>query len=474
MAAAIVLSFVVEEALGRVLSSITEEIKLLWGFNEELNRLQGSLSMIRDVLQDAEEQQVTQMAVRHWLMKLKDVAYDVEDVLDELAYQSLKVDIQNREETKVHNFFAFSRVYYRVKKTLISRVFHLKMAHKVKNVNETLDKIKNEAVGFGLRVISVDRMPRINSELVTYSIIDHPIVGREVNVSEIVNMMACFCNQQALTVIPIVGMGGLGKTALAKLVCQEVMERKFFDVKMWVCISDDFDDQRIVGEMWQTLNANAGGITNKGATLQHLERISRNNGKAVIVTTRSEEVASIMETSPQCRHKLKLLSDDECWSIIKERVCRNGRTSIPSDLEVTGKGIANRCGGLPLAARVLASTAFCKKWKFKSLRTLKLVVADIKELPTSIGELKHLRHLDASYNEIKVLPVLRLEGCNKCGEIPRLGHLLHLRCLGIRGMNSVKSIGNEFYGKDDERTSSGWRLFPALERFCLEQISSLV
>ncbi|KAF2319167.1 hypothetical protein GH714_013703 [Hevea brasiliensis] len=400
------------------------------------------------------------------------------------------------------------------------------MAHKVKNVNETLDKIKNEAVGFGLRVISVDRMPRINSELVTDSIIDHPIVGREVSVSEIVNMIACFCNQQALTVIPMVGMGGLGKTALAKLVCQEPMERKLFDVKMWVCISDDFDDQRIVEEMWQTLNANAGGITNKEATLQHLgeERVwnkeyekwdslknrlltvSRNNGKAVIVTTRSEEVASIMETSPQCRHKLKLLSDDECWSIIKEKdaqrdVYENITTfkmhDMVHDLALSiskaetmtlknssaGDDISHirhlnlisygrptltfpKDGAEKLRSLFSASTAFCKKWKFKSLRTLKLVVADIKELPTSIGELKHLRHLDASCNEIKVLPdsltklynlqTLSIKVCKLLEKLPRklrnlarTQGLASLRKLQIGNCDKVTSLPNGLQSLDD-------------------------
>ncbi|XP_057990742.1 putative disease resistance protein RGA3 [Hevea brasiliensis] len=142
--------------------------------------------------------------------------------------------------------------------------------------------------------------------------------------------------------------------------------------------------------MLQTLNVNAGGMTNRDAMLGELEkqlegrkfplvlddvwkernevsnrwddfktrlvRISKNNGNAIVLTTRSEEVASIVETSTNHRHTVNLLSDDECWSIMKERAFGSEATSIPSNLEGIGKEIAKKCGGVPLAAKVLGGT----------------------------------------------------------------------------------------------------------------------
>ncbi|KAF2296357.1 hypothetical protein GH714_037534 [Hevea brasiliensis] len=261
--------------------------------------------MIRAVLQDAEEQQTKREPVKLWLKKLREVAYEAEDVLDELAYENLRgrLKCKSNRERRI--------------------------------------------------------MPQIDLDRVTDSVLDDPVVGREADVSKIVNLLNCSNDQQVLTIVSIVGMGGLGKTTLAKLVCQEVMEKKFFDLKIWVCVSDNFDDQRILGEMLQTLNANMGGLTNKDAVLQELEkalegkkfllvlddvwnevskrwddlktrlvRVSRNTGNAIVVTTRSEQVASIMETSTHYRHTLNLLSDDECWSIMKERAFGNGEASI--------------------------------------------------------------------------------------------------------------------------------------------------
>ncbi|KAK9997570.1 hypothetical protein SO802_022256 [Lithocarpus litseifolius] len=83
-----------------------------------------------------------------------------------------------------------------------------------------------------------------------------------------------------------------------------------------------------------------------------------NTGNSIIVTTRSDKVAEIMETHP--RHHLEKLPDAECWSIIKKKV-----SSIPltPDLEAIGYDIAKKCGGVPLAAKVLGGTMARKKDK---------------------------------------------------------------------------------------------------------------
>ncbi|KAF2319212.1 hypothetical protein GH714_013990 [Hevea brasiliensis] len=101
--AEMILSFVVEAALSRVSSLIANEIISAWKLNDEFKGLQDSLTMIRDVLQDAEEQQTEKESVKRWLKKLKEVAYDAEDVFDELAYENLrrKVEMQINREWRI-------------------------------------------------------------------------------------------------------------------------------------------------------------------------------------------------------------------------------------------------------------------------------------------------------------------------------------------------------------------------------------
>ncbi|KAF2319209.1 hypothetical protein GH714_013970 [Hevea brasiliensis] len=319
--AEMILSFGVDATLSRVASLITDEIIGAWNLKDDLKGLQESLTMIGGVLQDAEKQQTRREHVRLWLKKLKEVAYEAEDVFDELAYENLrrKVEMQDQSGTEIRNCFSFSKSTRRVKKAAL----HFKMAHKVKNINESLNKIKNDAMGFGLHIIS--RQPQMNLDRLTNSVLDNPVMGREADVSKIVNLLSCSCDQ-VLTVVPIVGMGGLGKTT-------------------------------ILGEMLQTLDGSMGGVTNIDAILGHLTkalegkkfllvlddvwnneserwnelktcliRIIRNNGNAILVTTRTEEVASIVETSTHYR------------------------------LGGIGREIAKKCGGVPLAAKVLGGT----------------------------------------------------------------------------------------------------------------------
>ena len=75
--------------------------------------------MIQAVLADAEKRQVGEECVRLWLQRLKDVVYEADDVLSELAYEDhrQKVEIQNQMKCMVW-FFSI----------LNSIAFHFKMA----------------------------------------------------------------------------------------------------------------------------------------------------------------------------------------------------------------------------------------------------------------------------------------------------------------------------------------------------------
>uniref|UniRef100_A0A6N2LYX5 Nidogen G2 beta-barrel domain-containing protein n=1 Tax=Salix viminalis TaxID=40686 RepID=A0A6N2LYX5_SALVM len=61
------------------------------------------------------------------------------------------------------------------------------------------------------------------------------------------------------------------------------------------------------------------------------------------------------------QHEPGKLSDDECWSIIKQKVSGGGGATLAADLESIGKDIAKKCGGLPLLAKVLGGTLHGKQ-----------------------------------------------------------------------------------------------------------------
>ncbi|KAL0413951.1 UNVERIFIED_CONTAM: putative disease resistance protein RGA3 [Sesamum radiatum] len=182
-------------------------------------------------------------------------------------------------------------------------------------------------------------------------------------------------------------MGGLGKTTLARQVYNNEKIKAHFEERIWVYVSQNFDAVILFKKILESLT---------GETIQHgssrkvlLRKIKQNleekqnlkakryllvlddvwneetekwddfkssllgissvRGHGIIVTTRSDKVSSIVETLPV--HKLKTLSEDNCWSIIKAKAFREG--DIPPEFETMGKIIAKRCQGLPLAAKVV-------------------------------------------------------------------------------------------------------------------------
>ena len=379
-----ILSVVAEEMLKKVISVATEQISLALGFKEDLTRLRESVEMIQAVLADAERRQVGDEAVRLWLQRLKDVAYDADDVLDEFAYEILrrKVEIRNQMKRKVCFFFSFSNPI----------AFRIKMANKVKTIRESLKKINDEAKEFQLSssVGTVNVNPEPYRETVCF--LDHSeVVGRGDHVLKIVDLLVSATNQQ-LSVIPIVGMAGLGKTTLAKLVYNHERVKSYFDKTIWVCVSDIFDDKRILRVMLESLTNTPSSLESKNVILQNLQKelqgkkyllvlddvwnenslawdtfknnllgINSNVGNSIIVTTRKEKVAQIM--GPDAQKYLEKLLDDECWSIIKKKVSPNESIPLTPDLEALGRDIARKCGGIPLAAKVLGGTMSLKKEK---------------------------------------------------------------------------------------------------------------
>jgi len=412
MAAELFLTFAMEETLTRVISIAAEGIRLAWGLEGQLQKLEDSLIMIKAVLKDAARRPVTDDSAKLWLEKLQDVAYDAEDVLDEFAYEILRKD---QKKGKVRDCFSLHNPV----------AFRLNMGQKVKEINGSLNDIQKLATRSGLGIASqhVESAPEVIRDIdrETDSLLESSevVVGREDDVYKVMKLLIGSIGQQVQSVVPIVGMAGLGKTTIAKKVCQLVREKKHFDVTLWVCVSNDFSKRRILGEMLQKIDKSTGGLSNLDAILEKLQqelekktlllvlddvwnedydkwaglkegllKINSRNGNAVVVTTRSKKVADMMETSPGIQHEPGRLSADQCWSIIKQKLSRGGRETIPSDLESIGKEIAKKCGGIPLLAKVLGGTLHGKQ---------------TREWPSIL----HSRIWDSQYGD-KALRILRL------------------------------------------------------------------
>ncbi|XP_043691656.1 putative disease resistance protein RGA1 [Telopea speciosissima] len=383
MAEAKIVAGIVVSGVGEILKKLifmaTEEIDLVWNVKEELDKLIRTVNAINALLLDAEKQQEEKETVRLFLRRLKDVAYAAEDVLDEFGYETTRLKVTN---SKVSNFFLHS----------ISVPFKSKMAKKMKKINKDFDEIKSymDSFNFASSSIPTNLQNRKTTTVETFSFVDESeVVGRDVDKSEIVNMLTSSDNQDIiLSILPIVGMGGLGKTTLAKLVYNDGLVVKYFDKRIWVHVSKDFDSKKILTNIIES-------VTNGPCQFSFTDVIQRNlkdelsgkrfllvlddlwnedseqwdmlktslkigaRGSKIIATTRIVEVASMIGTL--ATYHLKNLSEDNCWSILKNKAFGNGGAEETPTMVAIGKEIVKKCGGVPLAAKTLGGLMHIKK-----------------------------------------------------------------------------------------------------------------
>ncbi|GLT30353.1 hypothetical protein SLA2020_051570 [Shorea laevis] len=380
------------------ISKVIEQLGLAVGFEQELMMFHRTLGMVRDVLRDAEQKCVAgSSGVKLWLEGLRSIAEEADDVMDEISYENLRRKVAAKKQMlkQVSYFFTASNPI----------AFRLKMANKIKNLNAELDGLNARVTGLGLQR-GLETTPEPRGIRQTDSLLGEPsgVIGRDGDVQKIVKLLIDSNTQQPLCVVSIVGIPGLGKTTLAKQVCNnDQIQAHFSNNIIWICVSDNFDVMRILVQMLESLSeGHRENITNRNVIVQKIkEKLEQKNyllilddvwnenrrewedlrdcllgfskmiGNRVLVTTRIQNVATVMGVLPEHVHCLKQLKDDDCWSVIRHRVF--GNSPIPSELEeleTIGRENAKKCKGVPLVASVIGGIlcnnrnkdAWCEVW----------------------------------------------------------------------------------------------------------------
>ncbi|KAM1432194.1 hypothetical protein FF1_014333 [Malus domestica] len=394
------LAFPLAAKLIERLSSIaSEEICLAWGVQADLQKLGRTVSIIKDVLVDAQEKQARNGDLRSWLQQLKDVFLDAEDLLDEFECEALRRQVVRGSGTtrKVRRFFSRSNPV----------AFRLRVGHGIKDIRERLHDLKEDKKFADLR--TVHHHPHLGDHVrenmnTTHSFVRaSEVIGRDTEKNKIVDLLMQQGDDHqggdngTVCVIPIVGFGGLGKTTLAQSVYNDPRVEGSFDLRMWQHVSVDFDVNRLAKEI---LGSALGTEINERLSLDQLQAQLRDAlkdkkfllvlddvwnedrtkwiglrnllierakvGTKILVTTRNISVASVM--GPVVTYiNLEVLSFEDCMKLFVKWAVDEGQERKHPSLYEIGEDIVRKCRGVPLAVKTLGSQLYSRtdehKWK---------------------------------------------------------------------------------------------------------------
>nr|XP_048330708.1 disease resistance protein RGA2-like [Ziziphus jujuba var. spinosa] len=376
MAAEIILSTVVEAINGELGKVAVKQIASLWGVDDDLQQLEGTISTIKSVLADAEKQQVQNQQIKTWLERLEDAVYEVDDLVDEISAEALQHQVMtgNIMAKQVRIFCSTSNQF----------AFRYKMGQKIRFLRRNLDKIAAD------KKFHLDTGLPLDTQVVTVEREEHSfereedVLGRDYEKREIIKRLLDMNNEENLAVIPIVGVGGIGKTTLARLVYNDA------ELVVKEIMKPEVRDEKTVDELQQDLRNKIGGkqfllvlddvwdIDSREKWLK-LEKLLKDgaNRSRIIVTTRDKENAYIINGREERTYNLGILNDEMAWCLFTKLAFVHGQEPNDPNLVGIGKDIVKKCGGIPLVIRTIASMLYCKNFEeWSSFKGMELSAID--------------------------------------------------------------------------------------------------
>ncbi|XP_058112956.1 putative disease resistance protein At1g50180 isoform X2 [Magnolia sinica] len=401
---------------------LTDQAYFLVGVDEKLRSLRTKLEWMRAFLKDVDAEYGENERVKLWVDQIRELAYEAEDVIDFYIF-----NIQQQGGETSAGVMQYVRRFADGVKNISSI---LDVGKKIGEIERRLDQIRENTSHFGLGNISIGGEASSSSYQIQKQRVKRAPIVEEADVvgieDETNTLVERLIERDArLAVISITGMGGIGKTTLAKKVYNNIHVKNSFDFQAWVYVSQEYRVQELLltiincftflprDEMERMTEEDLRRkLTDYLKDTRYLVVIDDiwardawdclvsafpdvKKGSRVLLTTRNEDIATYADAQ-STPHRMRFLDESESWTLFCKKAFPGhlASTCLPN-LEVLGRKIVGKCGGLPLAIAVLGGVLSRKQ---KSVNEWEKVLSSVEwwlnESEDSISAILALSYYD--------------------------------------------------------------------------------
>ncbi|GMY30823.1 disease resistance protein RPM1-like [Fagus crenata] len=374
---------VVSPLIDKLISILTQEAELLSGIDGEVADIKDELESIQSFLKDADARAAAEEdmseGVKTWVKQLREVALRIDVFIDQYLLQMAQHHPQR---------YGLSGFLYKSARFIKMLKPHHEIATEVQEIKASLQKIKERSERYRFQTIDHQSMVaqnvrRTDPRKDALYLEDGDVVGIESSRDELIGWLVEGSSYRS--VVSLVGMGGLGKTTLAKKVYDHQLVKGHFDCYAWISVSQSFNVEDLLRNMIKQfrkarMDPVVAGIDamDEDSLINELREylrqkryvvifddvwkidfwedikhalIDNNTGGRIMITTRNMKVANFCKkSSPVHVYELQPLLPDDAWELFCKRAFQfDFEGHCPLALEKLSHYIVEKCEGLPLA-----------------------------------------------------------------------------------------------------------------------------
>ncbi|XP_015073747.1 disease resistance protein RPP13-like [Solanum pennellii] len=362
---------------------LIQEINLLTSLREDIQWLRNELLFMQSFLRDAELKQCGDQRIQQWVFEINSIANDSVAILETYTFEAGKRVSRLKacacickKEKKLYNV---TKEIQSLKKQIMD-IARKRETYGITNINS------NAGEGPNNQSAMVRTLRRTTSYVDDQ---DYIFVGFQDVVQTLLAQL--LRPEPRRSVVSIYGMGGLGKTTLARNLYTSPNIVSSFPKRAWICVSQEYNTTDLLKTIIKSIQGRTKGTLELLGTMTegdlefHLRDLLKEckylvvvddvwqreaweslkrafpdgkNGSRVIITTRKEDVAERADDRGFV-HKLRFLSQQESWDLFLRKLL-DIRAMVP-EMESLAKDMVEKCRGLPLAVVVLSGLLSHKK-----------------------------------------------------------------------------------------------------------------